>query len=90
MGGGIKGFVKNLFTDWRESLFSLRGASVVLFMTMIIIIMFGGRICDSVNKEKKARMTAEKELYDYEVLSNIRNDSGFVERPIVGTWENVC
>lgn len=90
MGGGIKGFFKGLFTDWRESLCSLRGASVILFMTMIFMIMFGGKICDSVNKDKKARIAYEKELYDSEVLNNIRNDSGYVERPIVGNWENMC
>lgn len=52
MGGGFKGFFKSLVTDWKESLFSLRGASVILFMTMIFIIMIGGRVCDTVNKDK--------------------------------------
>ncbi len=53
-------------------------------------MMFGGQICERVNESKRVRIEADRARYEIEVIDGLRDDTGFEENLIEGTWENVC
>ena len=53
-------------------------------------MMFGGQICERVNESKRVRIEADRARYEIEVIDGLRDDTGFEEKLIDGTWENVC
>jgi hypothetical protein len=57
---------------------------------MIILMMFGGQICERVNESKRIRIEADRARYDIEVIDGLRDDTGFEEKKIEGMWEEVC
>ena len=57
---------------------------------MIILMMFGGQICERVNESKRVRIEADRARYEIEVIDGLRDDTGFEEKLIEGMWENVC
>ena len=57
---------------------------------MIILMMFGGQICERVNESKRVRIEADRARYEIEVIDGLRDDTGFEEKFIDGMWENVC
>lgn len=44
---------------------------------MIILMMFGGQICERVNESKRVRIEADRARYDIEVIDGLRDDTGF-------------
>jgi len=55
----------------------LAGIGYLLFAVMIILMMFGGQICERVNEAKKLRIEEDRARYDLEVLEGLRDDTGF-------------
>jgi len=68
----------------------LAGLGYFLFFVMVILMMFGGQLCERVNESKNVRIEAERALYDIEVMDGLRDDTGFEEKKIDGIWEEVC
>lgn len=62
----------------------------MLFAFMIILMMFGGQICERVNEAKRLRIEEDRARYDLEVIESLRDDTGFVEKQVEGMWEEVC
>jgi hypothetical protein len=62
---------------WRETLFSLKGLSAIMFILMMVLLLLGGRICSRVNHDKAQRIESAELVYKQEVLSNLRDDTGF-------------
>jgi hypothetical protein len=56
----FQGGFSNLFEDWRSAVFSLAGLGYFLFFVMVILMMFGGQLCERVNESKRLRIEAEK------------------------------
>jgi len=54
---------------WRETLFSLKGLSAIMFLLMMVMLLLGGRICTRVNHDKAQRIQAAELVYKKEVLS---------------------
>lgn len=63
---------------------------MILFFVMVAMLMFGGRMCSSVNTDRETRLEEERLRYGYEVLHNLRDDTGYVETSIQDNWEYVC
>lgn len=68
----------------------MAGLGYFLFFVMIILMMFGGQICERVNESKRVRIEADRARYEIEVIDGLRDDTGFEEKLIDGMWENVC
>ena len=68
----------------------MAGLGYFLFFVMIILMMFGGQICERVNESKRVRIEADRARYDIEVIDGLRDDTGFEEKKIEGMWEEVC
>ena len=68
----------------------MAGLGYFLFFVMIILMMFGGQICERVNESKRIRIEADRARYDIEVIDGLRDDTGFEEKKIEGMWEEVC
>jgi hypothetical protein len=73
----LQGGFSNLFEDWKGAVFSLAGLGYFLFFVMIILMMFGGQVCERVNESKRARIEADRARYDIEVIDGLRDDTGF-------------
>jgi len=65
----------------------LAGIGYLLFFVMIILMMFGGQLCERVNEAKRLRIEEDKARYDLEVIDGLRDDTGFEEVEIEGAWE---
>lgn len=83
----FQGGFGSLFDDWRSTLCSLAGIGYLLFFVMIILMMFGGQLCERVNEAKRLRIEEDKARYDLEVIDGLRDDTGFEEVEIEGAWE---
>lgn len=71
--GGVEQLWRNGFrgvgSDWWENMWSLQGASIVMFILMAVMLIFGGKVCQGVNDERKARNSrnavAENETHGF-------------------------
>ena len=76
----MQGGFGNLFDDWKSTICSLAGIGYILFAVMILLMMFGGQICERVNEDKRLRIEEDRARYDLEVLEGLRDNTGFVEK----------
>jgi hypothetical protein len=44
--------ILNFLSGWKDFVFSLKGASTIMFMTMVALLLFGGKTCEQVNTDK--------------------------------------
>jgi len=80
-----------LFEDgFFAAICSLKGISTILFMVMMIMILLSGTACSEANINYYTSIELERKRYDYEVFNELRDESGFVERPRESLMEKVC